>query len=1097
MKLDQVRSFVLLFSVVLLGTWNCGRLAVGQEFQGIRVPDGFQVRLYADDDLAHDIFSMTINSKGQVVVSGPGYIRTLIDSDNDGRADRYQQFADKPATGAQGMFFHGNSLLCAGDEGLLLFRDDNGDGMADGPPKTFLKIAAGGEHHAHSIQKGPDGWWYVIAGNFSGVTSAYATSPSSPVKSPVSGTLLRLTPELRGGEIVADGFRNAYDFAFNGTGDFFTFDSDDERDISLPWYLPTQVFHVLPASNAGYVTAGLKRPPGYPDMPPVIATFGRGSPTGVICYQHNQFPRNYRGSIFVQDWTLGRILVVPLTVAGAGWSGEPTEFAAGQNQFGFAPTDMEVGPDGSLFVSVGGRGTRGSVYRISWVGAATGSGANAVESAASESQMNTVLKAPQANTAWSRNAWVPIAKALSANAFRKAATNESLSDSERLRAIEILVEFHGGMDAATAATLANSASELTRARTAWAIGRTNPDAPAVTSLKMLMRDRSPFVKRFALEALASATKPEVFTSLSAEITNALMSEDRLVRLTAAQLLQRLQPHQLDSIEKALAESPRGLVWFHLGRLQRSGILSVTAAEAAVNVLGNEKSSIEAKKEAVRVLQLALGDTGPQKDRPPMFESYAPRLSADSIERELNPILIQVAEAFPSGDAILDHELIRFFAMTAPLNRDLFSRILSQITDESLPQEDIHRLAALSLFELERSVEETSAIAKALVSIDVKLKRLGMKQDTNWDDRIGELYSRLCSVDPALPSLITQQPGFGQPGHVLFLGQVPASAIPLAIAGLVKAIHDDTDYPWTSDVVFLIGESDKPEHLQLLREQLTNLSVRDAVLMVLAEEPAKEDRGIFVAGLESPQVNTVEACLNALKTLPRTRDAGELYQLLGTARRLINDKREFQVREVAMRILQNNTEQSLKFVFGEQGYKLQPDSMQAWQEWLEKRFPDFRPVNTSEQAKKILAGLKDIPWDSGDAGRGQKLFEKLGCARCHGGRRALGPDLTGVSKRFSRNDLFAAIVEPNRDISARYQTTSIETKDGKTLAGLIVYESIDGLLLRDAEHRTYRVEAADIASKQLQRNSLMPEGLLRESTPQDLADLNRYLQDLQD
>jgi glucose/arabinose dehydrogenase len=191
------------------------RLAQAQEFEGIRVPDGFRVTLYADDELAHDIFSLTLDSEGRVVVSGPGYIRTLIDTDGDGRADRFEQFSDKPASGAQGMFFHGRRLLCAGDEGLLLFQDDNADGKADGAPQTFLKIAAGGEHHVHSIQKGPDGWWYVIAGNFSGVSAAYATSPSSPVKAPVSGTLLRLTPELRGGEIVADGFRNAYDFAFN------------------------------------------------------------------------------------------------------------------------------------------------------------------------------------------------------------------------------------------------------------------------------------------------------------------------------------------------------------------------------------------------------------------------------------------------------------------------------------------------------------------------------------------------------------------------------------------------------------------------------------------------------------------------------------------------------------------------------------------------------------------------------------------------------------------------------------------------------------------------------------------------------------------
>src|SRR3990172_13289514 len=54
---------------------------------GVKVPEGFEVSLYADDDLAHDIFSMTIDSHGRVVVAGPGYVRILLDTDADGKAD--------------------------------------------------------------------------------------------------------------------------------------------------------------------------------------------------------------------------------------------------------------------------------------------------------------------------------------------------------------------------------------------------------------------------------------------------------------------------------------------------------------------------------------------------------------------------------------------------------------------------------------------------------------------------------------------------------------------------------------------------------------------------------------------------------------------------------------------------------------------------------------------------------------------------------------------------------------------------------------------------------------------------------------------------
>lgn len=1061
---------------------------------GIQVPAGFRVELFADDDLAHDVHSMTLDSQGRVVVSGPGFVRILIDADNDGKAESFRQFANGPTTGSQGMFFLGSSLICSGDEGLQIFRDDNRDDIADGPPQVFMKIEAGGEHHVHSIQKGPDGWWYVIAGNFAGVTSAYATVSTSPISNPVSGTLLRLKPDLSGAEIVSDGFRNAYDFAFNGAGDVFTFDSDDERDVSLPWYLPTQVFQVLPLSNAGYVTSGLKRPGTYPDMPPVIATFGRGSPTGVVCYQHEQFPDPYRGALFVLDWTLGRILVVTLTPEDAGWKSQPMEFANGKNQFGFAPTDMEVAPDGSLYVSVGGRGTRGSVFRIVHESGPVVT-PSVADNATTEDKLNAILRAPQPNTSWSRATWLPLAKSLGADAFRTAAIRETLRIPERTRAIEILVELYNGLDPPTAVKLTSAGPPLVRARAAWAVGRTKPEAPDTDILRKFLTDRDPMVRRFALEALASATGNATYNKVLNEVAQALAGDDRLVRFSAALVLSRMNDDQRDALRNALAGHPRGLLWFSLGRMLRSTTLSVSAAEAAVNVITSADSPLSLRRDAVRVLQMSLSDVGPGSNSPPMFDGYKPRASLAGIERQLNPLLTRVANAFPSGDAAMDHELIRVIAMTAPLNRELFTKLMAGITDFTLPADDIHRLAAISRIDIERSYEESVATAKALVDIDIKVRKLGLKQDTNWDDRLGELYSALCKVDPAMPTVITEQPGFGQPGHVLFLSQVPQGTVAKAIDGFVSTISADPDFVWTNDVVFAIGESKKPEHQALLREQLENLSVRDAVLMLIAEEPVREDRALFLSGLESVQLNAVEACANALKKLPRSNDPAEQYQLLSAARRLMNDSREFSIRETVMRLLQNNTGESHHFVFGEAGHKPQPESMQEWQQWLQERYPDFHPVSSSEAAQKILASLSSVPWESGDAERGRKLFERLACAKCHGGRRALGPDLIGIAKRFSRDDLFGAIVEPNRDISPRYQTTSIETKAGIVYTGLIVYESVDGLLLRDAEHKTYRIEAADVESTHRQRSSLMPSGLVNETKPAELADLYRYLQSL--
>ena len=162
-------------SAALCGLFVVTPFANAEEPLGVQVPDGFQVTLYADDDLAHDIYSMTIDSLGRVVVSGAGYVRILEDTDGDGRADSAKQFVDGPKTGAQGMHFYGRDLLCSGDAGLIRYRDQNADDVADGPPDVFLKIKTGGEHDLHAIRRGPDGWWYVIAGNMAGVDAQFAT----------------------------------------------------------------------------------------------------------------------------------------------------------------------------------------------------------------------------------------------------------------------------------------------------------------------------------------------------------------------------------------------------------------------------------------------------------------------------------------------------------------------------------------------------------------------------------------------------------------------------------------------------------------------------------------------------------------------------------------------------------------------------------------------------------------------------------------------------------------------------------------------------------------------------------------------------------
>lgn len=1061
----------------------------------VRVPEGFEVTVFADDNLAHDIFAMTIDSQGRVVVSGAGYVRILVDNNSDGRADESKVFADGPKTGAQGLYFLGRDLFCIGDEGLLRYRDADGDDRADGPPDLFLRCKTGSEHHVHSIQKGPDGWWYLIAGNYAGITASYATLATSPIKQPEAGTLLRLKPDLSGGEIVADGFRNAYDFAFNGQGDIFTFDSDGERDISLPWYLPTRVFHVVPGSHAGWVSRSWKRPDAYPDMPPVVAEFGRGSPTGVVNYRHRQFPKKYHDALFVLDWTFGRVMAVPLKRSGSTWSTEPISFMTGVGQFGFAPTDAEVGPDGSLYISVGGRGTRGTVFRVTYTGPRPDE--DSTETHAPTDKLAACLNAPQPLSSWSRAKWEPAARELGKEPFVQAALDPSLSPAERIRAIEIITELFGGLDAQALKTLAGDASAPVRARAAWSLGRTQTDRPDADLMRAYLGDSDPLVARFAAEALLGAGGQTDFATMVPALAAQLGHADRFLRQAAVRVAPKLNTSDYQTLSWAATRSgwQAGLS-NAFGYVLRHPGFNAYALDIGLRVLESD-NPVALKREAVRLMQLGLGDMGPQDKRPAVYDGYASRLDLSAHERELDPVRIRAAALFPTGDAELDYELGRLLAMLTPYNPKLLDKVLEKITGTSHPVDDVHYLIVASRIPVARTSEHAQKTAQALAGMEPKLAARGLNQDSNWGDRIRELYARLVELDPELPYYLLEDPQFGRPGHVLFLGEFPADLLQRSIEAFVRNIRQDDDYPWSNDVIFVLAASADPAHRELIRAQFDRFAVRNAVLVALSENPTADDRAKFLEGLESSQLEVLGACLDALAKLPASSDGEDQVALVRTLRRLGTEDREYPVREKVVRLLQRNTAQNFGFEFGQAGHRPQPDVIQKWTGWIEQSFPEIvaKQFGTNEGYADFQQLLAQVDWEHGDVGRGEKLFATRSCTQCHGGRVALGPDLAGAAQRFSRDDLFTAIVLPNRDVSPRYQTTLIETTAGKVYTGLIVYQSVDGLTLRNGTNQTFRIEADEIEFQRKLNTSLMPTGLLKDLGPGDLADLYAYIRSL--
>jgi putative heme-binding domain-containing protein len=132
-------------------------------------------------------------------------------------------------------------------------------------------------------------------------------------------------------------------------------------------------------------------------------------------------------------------------------------------------------------------------------------------------------------------------------------------------------------------------------------------------------------------------------------------------------------------------------------------------------------------------------------------------------------------------------------------------------------------------------------------------------------------------------------------------------------------------------------------------------------------------------------------------------------------------------------------------------------------------------------------------DKTDQERGAQIFAKA-CAMCHqlnGARQAIGPDLRVVYDN-SPQALLTAILDPNQDVEPRYISYRLVTKDRVQHIGTISSETettITLLGLDGKEQRIFRDELNELTST---GKSLMPEGLEKNLSPQDLADVIAYV-----
>jgi uncharacterized repeat protein (TIGR03806 family) len=145
--------------------------------------------------------------------------------------------------------------------------------------------------------------------------------------------------------------------------------------------------------------------------------------------------------------------------------------------------------------------------------------------------------------------------------------------------------------------------------------------------------------------------------------------------------------------------------------------------------------------------------------------------------------------------------------------------------------------------------------------------------------------------------------------------------------------------------------------------------------------------------------------------------------------------------------------------------------------------------------------------AGDAGRGRAWFfseSATQCKSCHriggagagaGAGVAPGPDLDAIGSKYGKPELLRHILAPAQTVEPRYALQAVATHDGRVHEGLLVEKTPEALVLRDARGQEVRIAANDVAQQATRPGSLMPEGLLRDLTAQQAADLVEYLASL--
>lgn len=355
-------------------------LSPDEAIRKMTYPAGFRVQAYAAEPDVVQPFAFTFDARGRMWIAenlnyetrgsdtfkdGPrGRIIILEDTDGDGRADKRTVFIDRLFF-PTGLAIGFGGVWVGSPPNLLFIPDANGDDKPDSAPKVVLD--GWGRHDRHetlnSFLWGPDGWLYGCQGVF---THSRVGKPGTPEdqRVPINAGVWRYHPVKDVFEVFAWGTSNPWGLDFDNHGQAFV------TACVIP-----HLWHMVQGGRFHRQAGQHFNPHVYDDIKTIADHRHKSAHGGARFYLADAFPKPYRGRLFMCNIHDHAVLTDIIERRGSGFIGRHGDDFLLSNDPQWLGFNLEVGPDGSLFVidwhdaDICGRkivhGETGRVYRIS------------------------------------------------------------------------------------------------------------------------------------------------------------------------------------------------------------------------------------------------------------------------------------------------------------------------------------------------------------------------------------------------------------------------------------------------------------------------------------------------------------------------------------------------------------------------------------------------------------------------------------------------------------------------------------------------------------------------------------------------------------